>query len=133
MSDYNGQDMRGSDAGQLSAIAMTAMVASVGNADSQARTESTVSDAVQWVARLFGRVVSSPSLRWFLYSNFEYSSARSFAHLIWRAKGINSSECASLQSCPESSRSDHRAGWEEGADYRSRVGLCDPAATYRSN
>lgn len=46
MSDYNGQDMRGSDAGQLSAIAMTAMVASVGNADSQARTESTVSDAV---------------------------------------------------------------------------------------
>ena len=36
MSDYNGQDMRGSDAGQLSAIAMTAMVASVGNPDSQA-------------------------------------------------------------------------------------------------
>ena len=28
MSDYNGQDMRGSDAGQLSAIAMTAMVSS---------------------------------------------------------------------------------------------------------
>ena len=107
MSDYNGQDMRGSDAGQLSAIAMTAMVASVGNADSQARTESIVSDAVQWVARLFGRVVSSPSLRWWLCSK----------------EGINSSECASLQSCPESSRSDHRAGWEEGADYLSRVGF----------
>ena len=42
-------------------------------------------------------VVPSPSLRWWLCSK----------------EGINSSECASLQSCPESSRSDHRAGWEE--------------------